>query len=144
MGIIYLPSTFMSTLNSNDQLTHTQNNLKIVNMLSKQLVKHWFYNFFELHCDKFNLYDDNSYDITTDTINILRNQCQKSKGCQNVQYFKKNVNEYLEINEKCYLYKGFINWIGYLAFQAVQPNFIDLVFDCFTKFFKVLIINFAC
>ena len=134
MGIIYLPSTFVTSPSSNhDQsLPQTKNNLKIVNMLSKQLVKHWFYNFFNLHCDKSNLYDDNSYDITTDTINILKNVCQKtnSKNClnSNVQYFsKKSVNDYLEINEKCFIYKGFISWIGYLAFQAVQPGFIDLV-----------------
>jgi hypothetical protein len=132
MGIIYLPSTYItSPSNSNDQsLPHTQNNLKIVNMLAKQLVKHWFYNFFDLHCDKSNLYDDNNYDITTDTLNILKNVCQKTnaKNCLNMQFFsKKGVNEYLEINEKCFLYKGFVSWIGYLAFQAVQPGFIDLV-----------------
>lgn len=118
MGIVYLPSAYIASLNSNDQLTHTQNNMKIVNMLAKQLAKHWFYTFFDSHCFKSNLYDDNNYDITTDTINILKN----------MQHFsKKSLNDYLEIGEKCYMYKGFTSWIGYLAFQAVQTDFIDLV-----------------
>ena len=125
MGIIYLSSSFVG--NTYDQLTKTQNKLKIINMLSKQLTKHWFYNFFELHCDKNNHLDDNNYDITTDTVNIIRNFCQNN-ACMDHNYFlDKSTNDYLELNEKCYLYKGFIGWISYLGFQSLLPEYFDLV-----------------
>ena len=125
-------------MNSNDQLTKTQNKLKLLNMISKQLSKHWFFSSYDTNCEKSFIQSnfDESFaeepDILTETVNIVKNSCEGRNS--NVIYARnrtdsveKSLNDYLELNEKCFLYKGFINWISYLAFQSVQPDLFDLV-----------------
>jgi hypothetical protein len=148
-GIIYLSSSYLSQMNSNDQLTKVQNKLKLLNMIAKQLAKHWSFDSFEVNCEKSyiqsNFESSNSnaetsdeYDIVTETTSMVKSYCE-SNNCvvsdsgenynrtNQRDYIDRSLNSYLELNEKCFLYKGFINWLSYLAFQTVQPDLFDLV-----------------
>ncbi len=152
-GIIYLSSSYLNQMNSNDQLTKVQNKLKLLNMIAKQLSKHWSFDSFELNCEKSFIQSNfessipsvgvsnDEYDIVTETTSMVKNYCDStinciSSGVGNIantsrtmgkDLADRSLNSYLELNEKCFLYKGFINWISYMAFQAVQPDLFDLV-----------------
>ena len=130
IGIVYIPNSFISNLASMDQLTKSESKMKIINTISKQLARHWFKQFLEQDCEKNLFKEDYSYnDLTYDTMNLIKNICDSSKtnDCLGVDPFDKSINLYLEFNEKCFLNKGFVNWIGYLAFQTVYPDLFELV-----------------
>jgi hypothetical protein len=155
-GIIYLSSSYLNHMGSNDQLTKVQNKLKLLNMISKQLAKHWSFDSYELNCEKIfvqsnfesswveanglHRHVDEEYDIVTETTSMLTSYCETSNCVANgfgneaggnrsssKDLTERSLNSYLELNEKCFLYKGFINWLSYLAFQTVQPDLFDLV-----------------
>ncbi|CAF0715734.1 unnamed protein product [Brachionus calyciflorus] len=118
VGILYLPVSFInSKYYSNDQLTKLRHKLNLANTISKQLVKHWFYESVDIHCD-------NEQDIYMDTLNLMNlcvnNSCQEN----DTNLF---LQQNLDLNEKCFLFKGVINWISYLGFQSVHPDLFDLV-----------------
>jgi hypothetical protein len=130
IGIIYMPISFIISFDSPDQLTKLESKMKIIHTLSKQLARHWFRQFLQQDCEK-NLFkeDFSSKDLTFDTINLIKNICDSStnNSCTEMDPFDKNINSYLEFNEKCFLNKGIINWVAYIAFQTVYPDLFDLV-----------------
>jgi hypothetical protein len=158
-GLVYLPSIYLNQINSNDQLTKIQNKLKILKMISKQLAKQWFLNMHDTNCEKTFINQQQqqnkvlreSDDLSSDTSKVLKTYFESSSILSNYnqinitndsnKFLRKDrldrtLNSYLELNEKCFLYKGFINWMSYLAFQSVQPDLFDLViiFTIFTLF----------
>jgi hypothetical protein len=130
IGIIYIPNTYIKNLASLDQLTKMQSKMKIISTISKQLSRHWFRQFLEQDCEK-NLFkeDFNYNDLTLDTINLIKNICDSStnNSCLGIDSFDKSVTLYLEFNEKCFLNKGIVNWMAYLAFQEVYPELFELI-----------------
>ena len=91
LGLVYLPITFISGLNSVDQLTKVENEMRIVNALSRQLSRHWLARFLATsngsdgddddddadpslgQCDK-NVFSEDflGKDVTLDSISLLR------------------------------------------------------------------------
>jgi hypothetical protein len=125
LGIIYLPQTYVKNMRSDDQLEQAQTLLKIIHLISKQLSKHWFYNYQECN-DHINLAkENNDIDLTTETIYFMKNFCS-NKTCLSLKN-NRNNNLFLKYNQNCYLFKGIVNWIGYLAFQSIKPDLFDLV-----------------
>lgn len=122
VGILYLPSSNInSKLYSNDYLTKLKCKLSLVNILSKQLAKHWFYESIDFHCMKKNIEGN---EVSKATLDLM-------KLCTNNSCFfnetKMIFDQYFDLNEKCCLFKGVINWISYLAFKSINPDFFDLV-----------------
>jgi hypothetical protein len=130
IGIIYMPNNLISRFDSPDQLTKSESRMKIIHTLSKQLARHWFRQFLQQDCEKNLFKEDYNYkDLTFDTVNLIKNICDSStnNSCMESDPFDKSINSYLEFNEKCFLNKGIINWMAYLAFQTVYPDLFDLV-----------------
>ncbi len=125
VGIVYLPSSYIKFMNQNDYMTKIQNKLKIINMISKQLAKHWFQNHLDLECEK-NIFKENylNGDLTSDTLNLINIFCTDNNCDQSMD---KNFNAYLEYSEKCFIEKGIISWISYLGLQAIQTDIFGLV-----------------
>lgn len=140
-GIIYLASSYFNRyMTSNDDLTKSQNNFKLLNMLAKQLAKHWFYDSYDLNCEKnFILQSSRTLDnwhgedmtdqsdILADTVDMVKSFSEynfnfRHNNQSGKDLLDKSVSVYLELNEKCFLFKGVINWISYMAFQSVQTE----------------------
>ena len=124
IGLIYLPQMYVSKIKSIDQLEQAQTLLKIVHIISKQLVKHWFYNYQECdhHIDLSK--EAQESDLTTEINFLMRYNCDKyNKNCTN----SRNKNIFLKHNQNCFLFKGFTNWLSYLGFQSIKPDLFDLV-----------------
>jgi hypothetical protein len=127
-GIIYLPGSYLNSYRSQDQLIRSQTCAKIVHLVSKQLARHWLYNNAECNDEKnpLNNYDEYNNDLTASTMNIIKNSCTDNE-CSNANSKSEDYTESLIHNEKCFFHKGAINWISYLAFKNVMPEFFDLV-----------------
>jgi hypothetical protein len=39
----------------------------------------------------------------------------------------RGINLFLRYNQNCHLFKGVVNWLSYLGFQAVYPDLFDLI-----------------
>ena len=129
IGIIYLPFSYIANLNSLDHLTRVQAKSKIVHAISRQLIKHWFYNIMECENDRNSLRSEgvlemDKFDLTLDSVQVIRKLC-KNRQCTELN--RNLLNMLLESNEKCFIYKGFTYWISYLAFKDQMSDFFDLV-----------------
>jgi hypothetical protein len=115
-------------MKSIDQLDQAQTLLKIIHIISKQLAKHWFSNYQECN-DAINLSNkDNSYaltdnDLATETYYFMKAFVKSSNKQMN-----STSSMFLKYNQNCYLFKGIVNWLGYMGFQSIKPDLFDLVF----------------
>jgi hypothetical protein len=128
IGIIYLPFKYIDLLDTDDMLDKMQAKSKIIHLISVQLARHWFYNFLECNNKKTSLLVSNyNLDVRSQTISLLKIVC-KNVSCSNAeQITDNNIDSLLGFNDECFLHKGIINWISYLAFQMLQPDLVDLV-----------------
>lgn len=132
VGILYIPASYIdSELYSNDYLTKLKRKLSFVNILSKQLGKHWFYDSLDFHCLEQKLEEN---EISKDTLDLMK-LCSNGSCTLNETNFY--LDQYFKLNEKCFLFKGIVNWISYLAFKSLNPYFFDLVISIiFIYYFK--------
>ncbi len=71
IGLVYLASTFVNGLNSGDQLTRVESELRIVNSLSRQLSHHWL--------GRFMLHTSDSEEVSSDSMDVaFHAQCGKN------------------------------------------------------------------
>ena len=128
MGVIFIPSKFIDNLENGDHLNRIETKSKLIYSVARQLIKHWFYNYVECDYDNDRSFHSESesesmkFDLTIDTINVIRNFLENQIYVKN----ERLLNQLLESNEKCYIYKGLIGWISYLAFKSQQADFFDL------------------
>jgi hypothetical protein len=141
LGLVYVSESLLREYDTNDYIKRIRVKFQLTNLLSKQLAKHWFYNSNELHCDSVSIYEYEN-DLFMEKIRQIKSHCQMQNQSQSHQNQSQaasakaeraKILDDLALFEKCHFYKALVNWIGYMAFQSVYPDLIDLVLD-FLKF----------
>ena len=102
LGIIYLPQNYVENIRLTDQLEQAQALLKVIHLISKQLAKHWFYNYQDCHSNlPQNAFADS--DLATETYHFMKNFCDDDRCSRS-----RDVEMFLRYNQNCYLFKGVI------------------------------------
>lgn len=132
IGLVFMPDTYTQNYEHFDYLNKLKLKFKITNVLSKQLVKYWFYSSNGFHCETNSLTATNENDVFMEKVASIRGLCSvqncshgNNKSSTNV--LGRSVLADLQIYQSCVLYKAIVNWVGYLAFQSVYPDLFDLV-----------------